>query len=116
MLLLQHFPCSWTVKYSNTTVLQQFFVHVTRSTLSVCYISCVGIFAILSNTLESVLECMYFNCCCVYTRAKSLLSNKNELMWIRQQIMGISLICLSGIFEDDFIEERRQGLEAFVNR
>ena len=23
---------------------------------------------------------------------------------------------LSGIFEDDFIEERRQGLEAFVNR
>ena len=25
-------------------------------------------------------------------------------------------LILSGIFEDDFIEERRQGLEAFVNR
>lgn len=25
-------------------------------------------------------------------------------------------LLLSGIFEDDFIEERRQGLEAFVNR
>ena len=25
-------------------------------------------------------------------------------------------LLLLGIFEDDFIEERRQGLEAFVNR
>ena len=28
----------------------------------------------------------------------------------------LSHLLLSGIFEDDFIEERRQGLEAFVNR
>ena len=28
----------------------------------------------------------------------------------------LNQLLLSGIFEDDFIEERRQGLEAFVNR
>ena len=26
------------------------------------------------------------------------------------------MLFISGIFEDEFIEERRQGLEAFVNR
>jgi len=30
--------------------------------------------------------------------------------------LRVSFIFLLGIFEDDFIEERRQGLEAFVNR
>ena len=30
--------------------------------------------------------------------------------------LRVSFIFHLGIFEDDFIEERRQGLEAFVNR
>ena len=31
-------------------------------------------------------------------------------------IIHYFMLYISGIFEDEFIEERRQGLEAFVNR
>jgi hypothetical protein len=31
-------------------------------------------------------------------------------------ILMFIIMFISGIFEDEFIEERRQGLEAFVNR
>ena len=41
-----------------------------------------------------------------------------ELHQLKEDVFNL-MFCFyfpTGIFEDDFIEERRQGLEAFINR